>query len=128
MRLKTEKAFAFCIACILLIAGIVCYAAFPQRKPDQPVRIMFKSLAGNVLFSHTEHVSEEYYGFQCIDCHHYYDEEDESTILCGECHMEENDEGDDEVPTCSDAIHSQCIGCHQESGGGPDECSECHVL
>jgi hypothetical protein len=25
-------------------------------------------------------------------------------------------------------LHSQCIGCHQKYGGGPDECSECHVL
>jgi len=128
MKFKTKKTIAFFFSGVLLIVGIVCYAAFPQMSPDPPVRIMFKSLAGNVLFSHIEHVSEEYYGFECVDCHHYYDEEDPSTILCGECHMTEVDEEDEEVPKRSDAIHTQCINCHKENGGGPDECSECHVL
>ncbi|MBN1625467.1 MAG: cytochrome c3 family protein [Deltaproteobacteria bacterium] len=126
MKLKTEKTIAFFFAGALLIVGIVCYAAFPQRSPDMPVRIMFKSLAGNVLFSHTEHVSEDYYGYECTDCHHYYDEEDPGSISCSECHMTESDE-DEDIPKRSDAMHSQCIDCHKESGGGPDECSECHV-
>lgn len=128
MKLNTKKTIAFFSAGVLLIVGVVCYAAFPQRSPDLPVRIMFKSLAGNVLFSHTEHVSPEYYGYECIDCHHYYDEEDPSTISCGECHMKESDDEDEEVPTFSDAMHSQCIKCHHDNAGGPDECSECHVL
>lgn len=126
MKLKTQKTIAFFFTGALLIVGVVSYAAFPQRSPDQPVRIMFKSLAGNVLFSHVVHVSEDYYGFACTDCHHYYEEGDPDTISCVACHME--DSGDEEVPKCSDAIHSQCIGCHQDSGGGPDDCSECHVL
>ena len=128
MKLKTEKIIAFCFTGALLVAGVVCYAAFPQKTPDQPVRIMFKSLAGNVLFSHAEHVSEEYYGLKCDDCHHYYEEGDPGTIACGECHMTESDEADEEVPKRSDAMHSQCIGCHKDSGGGPDECAECHAL
>jgi hypothetical protein len=127
MGLKREKIIAFCAMIVFFVIGVVCYAAFPEKKPDQPIRIMFKSIAGKVLFSHKKHVDEDGYGLDCTDCHHYYEEGDLSTISCTKCHISESDE-EEEVSKRSDALHSQCIGCHQKYGGGPDECSECHVL
>ncbi len=48
-------------------------------------------------------------------------------MTCNECH----DEGDVEVDAVAgkvDAIHAQCIGCHEGIEAGPVECSSCHVL
>jgi len=69
MELQTEKKFAYGVLCILFIVGIICYAAFPVPEPEEPVRILLKSTAGNVLFDHKEHASEDGYGYECIDCH-----------------------------------------------------------
>jgi hypothetical protein len=27
-----------------------------------------------------------------------------------------------------DALHGNCKGCHDDSGAGPVECAECHVM
>jgi hypothetical protein len=126
MELKSEKIIAYCAAIALLVIGIVCYAALPE-KPEDPIRIMFQSTGGKVLFSHNIHTSEDYYGFDCIDCHHYWEEDPEvKPVLCTECHMIESD--DEDVPKRSDALHQQCMGCHEENSGGPVECTSCHVL
>ncbi len=126
MELKTEKHIIYYIAAALLIIGVICYALFPQKKPEEPVRIMFNSTAGNVLFTHKEHTSESGYGFECVDCHHEWDEaEGEPPLTCGECHLEESEE---DVPARVDAFHEQCIDCHEDDGLAPVDCSECHVL
>ena len=124
MGFKKEQLVAFWIAGIFFVVGMVCYAAFPVRAPEQPLRIMFKSTGGKVLFDHKTHVSEEGYGYECTDCHHAM-EEGETPSSCGECHMAD---GEDDAPKRSDALHTQCIGCHEESGGGPAKCDECHML
>ena len=118
MESKREKTIAFCAAIILLIIGIVCYAAFPEKQPEEPIRIMFQSTAGKVLFTHDVHTSEDGYGLECVDCHHYWEEDEgEKPVSCGECHMTESEEVD--FPKKSDAFHQQCMGCHEDSGGGP---------
>jgi len=130
MDIKTGKIVAYCLVIVLFVVGLVCYTAFSQNKPEDPIRIMLKSTAGNVLFDHKEHVSEDGYGIDCEDCHHEYDEEDEETKpeACGECHLAEMDEDeDDEGPKRMDAFHFQCNGCHEETDA-PLDCAQCHVL
>jgi hypothetical protein len=148
MNLKTEKYIAFYAAAVLFACGVVCYAAFPEKKPETPVRAMFNSTTGNVLYFHKEHASKidiENYALECIDCHHQwvkaetgdilYLQKDDTTgekpIACRECHKVEKAEGDNpNQPKRADALHQNCGGCHDDSGHGPGtkDCSGCHVL
>ena len=122
MGMKNETALAYALAFILLAVAIVCYAAFPDRPPEVPIRIMFKSLAGKVLLDHKGHASEEGYGIACTDCHQILKRRGPNPRPA--------------APVTSpmqrlsvrDAFHKQCIGCHEEGGSGPVECSGCHVL
>ena len=52
MELKTEKTVAYCLAAILFVVGVVCYASFAQKKPENPIRIMLKNTGGDILFDH----------------------------------------------------------------------------
>ena len=109
MFTKKELKFAYVLAACLLVVGAVCYAAFPENEPDQPLRMMFKVVAGNVLFDHDTHTSEFGYAVSCGDCHHTLAEDEYADAQsCSECH--ELDEGDDEVPKRADALHRQCAG------------------
>jgi hypothetical protein len=125
MEGKNEVKVAYALAVVLLLIGVVAYAALPVKAPDPPLRIMFKNTAGNVLFDHEEHSSPMGYGYKCEDCHHDIEgEEGKRPTACGECHTPEGGEG----PKRADAFHQQCQGCHDESGLGPVTCSGCHVL
>ncbi len=121
MGVRTERVFAYCLAGMFFIVGIVCYAAFPESVPDEPVRIMLNSTAGNILFDHKGHTSESGYGLECDACHLHGDE-DEPTA-CGECH-----EPDSEDVKRLDAFHIQCKGCHEDEEAGPVNCNECHRM
>ena len=109
----------FGLMAIMFVVGFVCYSALSQEPPEEPVRIMFKTTAGKVLFDHKTHAED--YGVACDDCHH---EEQEGTSSCsGEyCHGPESD------PTRADALHSNCKDCHEDGGAGPVECAACHVM
>ena len=123
MEVKTERIVAYGLTIVLFVVGIVCYAAFPLKAPEEPVRIMFKSTAGSILFDHKVHASTSGYGIACVDCHHNLEDEGEKPAACGDCH-----EIDSEDPVKrSDAFHTQCQGCHEDSGAGPVDCSACHV-
>lgn len=124
MGLKTERIIAYCLAGILFVVGIVCYAAFPLKTPDKPVRIMLQNTAGNVLFDHKEHTSEDGYGLDCKDCHHMWEDDGTKPEACGECHEAE---GEDPVKR-SEAFHMQCKGCHEDVGDAPVDCSGCHAF
>ena len=121
---RKQRIFSYTIGVILLVVGIIAYAAFPKKAAEEPLRIMFQSKAGNVLFDHKEHASEDGYGLECTDCHHMM-EEGETPLACGECHMPDDDE---ESPKRSDAFHDQCKGCHEDNDAGPVECSGCHLM
>ena len=124
MEVKTELVVAYCLAIVLFVAGVVCYAAFPGKSPEEPIRIMLTNTAGNILFNHKEHASKSGYGLECNECHHMLEDDEETPAACGECH-----EPDSEDPIKrSDAFHSQCKGCHEDSGSGPVQCSDCHVM
>jgi Zn finger protein HypA/HybF involved in hydrogenase expression len=128
MFTKKELRMAYALAGCLLVVGVASYAAFTPQAPEEPLRLMFKVTAGNVLFDHKTHASEFGYGLSCVDCHHELeDDEGEDAQACGECH--DPDEGDEEVPKRGDAFHKQCAGCHEDFEAGPteQECSKCHV-
>ena len=151
MTPKKELQVATWLAAILLIVSVISYAAAPVKRPDEPLRMLFKVVAGNVLFDHKIHASETGYGLACLDCHHHpEDPEDESEALvaCGECHQPpkqgemfpescldchapEDIEGT-ELTKRSDAFHVQCEACHKDSGIGPvkdeDRCQWCHFM
>jgi hypothetical protein len=129
-----------------MIVGVIGYAAAPAKTPDQPIRIMYKTVAGKVLFDHKTHFVASGYGLACKDCHHHPEDDEEAALVsCGSCHQippegetvpksctdcHEPDEIEDtEILTRSDAFHKQCENCHQESGAGPVEnrCNWCHV-
>ena len=126
MTSKKELLLALSLTLVLLVVGVISYAAFPAKSPDQPVRLMFKGVAGKVLFTHKMHTSESGYDVACSDCHHNLEEGETDPQACGECHEIESD--DEDVPERTDAFHSQCIGCHQENEAGPEKCASCHVM
>ncbi|OQY11837.1 MAG: cytochrome C [Desulfobacteraceae bacterium 4572_19] len=123
MTSKKELQLAYIIMAILLLTGVVCYAAFPPPAPDEKVRIVFRNVAGKVLFGHQTHIND--YDIECGTCHHNLEDGDDETYNCGECHETESD--DEDVPNLTDALHSQCIGCHEEDSG-PTECASCHAM
>jgi len=123
---KKELQTAYGLAIVLFIVGVVSYAAFPAKTPEQPVRLMFHSIAGNVLFDHKTHTSPFGYGLSCRDCHHTLEEGETEASACIQCHESESDDPD--VPKRGDAFHKQCIDCHKQFGAGPQECASCHVL
>lgn len=121
MTPKNEQTLAFVLAAVLLAVGVVCYAAFPPKAPEQPVRMVFKTIAGTILFDHKAHTSDTGIGLACDDCHH--EEQDGSKSCSGaDCHGSEN------APKRSEVLHANCKGCHEDNGAGPVECAECHVM
>jgi len=124
---KKELKLVYGVAVVLLVIAVISYAAVPVKSPHVPLRMMFYTNAGKVLFDHQQHSSIAGYGLSCGECHHPLTEgEYDEAGSCTECH--DPDEGDEDVPKRSDAFHLQCIGCHQDFGAGPVECAQCHVL
>jgi hypothetical protein len=144
MAPNKELRLAYGLMVVLFVVGVITYAAFPAKTPDVPVRLMFKAVAGKVLFDHKTHTAASGYGLSCHDCHHHPADDDAAirpcgdchnppekgqqfTAACAECHEPEDIEGT-EMLKRGDAFHEQCIGCHKEYGAGAVKCSECHVL
>ena len=134
---------AYVITIILLAVGVVCYAAFPQTIPDEPVRKIFKCTAGKVMFTHQAHGDPSGYALSCFDCHHHNEEDAPELKACGDCHAASKART---VPEICSECHSPseehhhsaediteeesyaCSDCHQKK---PDEmvpgvCADCH--
>ena len=142
MTSKKELQVAYGLALVLFIVSVFCYAAVSARQPDEPVRMVFKSAAGKVLFDHQTHTGIRGYGLSCSDCHHHPTdtddywacsdchlpgEEDALPDLCMDCHSADEIE-DYPMMRQTDAFHDQCIQCHKDYGAGPLECAECHMM
>ncbi len=144
MTSKKELQLAYGLIIVLFVVGVLSYAAFSAKTPDQPVRLMFKSVAGKVLFDHKTHTDDSGYGISCQDCHHHPEEDETDFRACGECHSLPP-EGETLAMSCADchepdeiegtemikkgdAFHSQCIDCHKANEAGPEECASCHVM
>ena len=156
MTPQKELKLAYGLIIVLLLVGFLSYAAFPAKTPEEPIRKMYKTVAGKVLFDHKTHTSEAGYGLACMDCHHHREEPDEEAEpgdeaepyqscrychqvpaegetlpkTCNDCHEPDEIEDTEEVLKSADAFHAQCEGCHQEFEVGPAEerCSWCHVM
>jgi len=146
---KRELQIAYILIVVFFFVGVISYAAFPAKTPDEPIRLMYKTVAGKVLFDHKTHYAESGYGLACNECHHHPEEpedEEEALLKCGYCHQvpsedqtypescldchEAEDLEESEMIKQSDAFHSQCEKCHQEVGAGPEKerCNWCHVM
>ena len=141
---KQKMKLVYGLVIYFLVVGVLCYAAFPVSPPEEPMRIMYKVTAGNVLFDHNTHTSESDYGLSCQDCHHHPPDDDSALIACGECHYttddveqppavcgdchEPDEIADTQIMKRSDAFHAQCIECHQDFGAGAVACASCHVM
>ncbi|PIE66614.1 MAG: cytochrome C [Desulfobacterales bacterium] len=119
MTSRQDLKVVFCIMLLFLIMGIASYASFSPPAPEEPVRLMFQNAGGKVLFTHQIHTED--YGLECSDCHHNL--EDDEVYSCRECHEQE---GDGDLPSITDALHTTCKGCHEDGGAGPVECESCH--
>jgi hypothetical protein len=119
-QLKT----AYILAGTLFLVGAITYAAYPDKSPEQPIRMVLRNIGGNVLFDHKKHSVEDGYGIACKDCHHDMEDEKSKATACGECHKPAGEE----ALRRADAFHKNCQGCHEEGGLGPVECNSCHLL
>ncbi len=148
MTSKKHRMIVYGVAAQLLLIAIVCYAAFPVEAPEEPIRLMYQTKAGKVLFDHQTHTGDKGYGLDCFDCHHHPPEDESALVGCGDCHLPKPEEGvhpesclecheaedieDSEYPKRSDAFHEQCMQCHEEYEKGPtsssEDCGKCHVL
>ena len=146
MTPKREVQIAYILIVVFFFVGVISYAAFPAKTPDEPIRLMYKTVAGKVLFDHKTHAADSGYGLACGECHHHPEDEEEALVKCGYCHQvpaegetypktcldchESEDLEESEVMKQSDAFHSQCESCHQEVEAGPEEdrCNWCHVM
>jgi hypothetical protein len=143
MSSNKELKLAYGIAGILLVVGVLCYTALLAKDQGEPLRMVFKGVAGSVLFDHKTHTGD--YGLSCADCHHHPEtpEEGAKMLACKACHVFAKDgtlpasclecHGAGEVSTDgmtgkTDAFHAQCIGCHKQNDAGPVECAACHGL
>ncbi len=142
MASKTQIKIAYGLAIYFLLIGFLSYTVFSAETPETPIRVMYKTATGKVLFDHKTHTGETGYGLACKDCHHHPLEEEADLSNCGKCHTptqvetmpescldchDEDEIEDSEMVIRGDAFHGQCIGCHQEFGAGPIDCAECHV-
>ena len=145
MNSKKPQNLALGMAIILFFVGIISYTAFSAKAPVEPVRMLYRTLGGDVLFNHKTHVSEAKKGTDCFDCHHHPADDELNTQKCDHCHspspeidrtkacLECHDYGDydaSEVIKRSDSYHKQCAGCHEERNVEPKEksCDKCHMM
>ncbi len=183
---NNEVKLAYGMAVVLLIVGVICYAAGPAEEPEEPVRKVYRNMAGDVLFDHKAHTTESdcyvchHHGdssefmscnechkdempktepsvckdchplsgnlyihkehhrlledepdaWSCKDCHELKEGETPPPAACGECHDPSYVEGEARLMTYqkfADALHSQCIGCHENYEAAPVECDRCHA-
>jgi hypothetical protein len=123
MNAGTRRYVIYISAALLFAAAIVCYAAFPKAPPGEPLRIILENAGGPVFFDHKRHASESHYGITCTECHHMWDEGDTKPPSCTACHELQ---GEDPMKRY-DAMHLQCIGCHESTGTAPVSCAGCHM-
>ena len=93
-----------------------------DKKQNEPVRVMFKGIAGKVAFTHKIHTED--YEIECASCHHNI-EEDGDEYNCRECHMPDSA---DETLKSDEAFHELCISCHKSEEAGPVQCNQCHTF
>lgn len=121
------------IALVLLITSLlVGVAAFyhqeTQAPPEEPVRVVYESKGGLVVFDHAAHSARM--EDDCIACHHE-DGDDDEKENCRDCHIDNDipimhayhEKGEDYL---DDDTFQSCMSCHEEWGQDPKNCQGCH--
>lgn len=152
MTSKKQLQLAAWIAAILLVVGTLSYIFTAKAQKEQeeqvnkpPIRVLYKTKKGKVLFDHKTHTQETKHGLSCTDCHHHPEDEEEAIRSCNDCHVYP-DKDTTVHPTCMDcheqeeiegaetnrqvdSNHSrgECLKCHTEYEKGPVECMKCHI-
>jgi hypothetical protein len=136
MSSKNELKLVYGIAIICLIVSVLCYGPLSAKSPEEPVRLMFKTVGGNVLFDHQTHSDD--YDLECMTCHHTYVQgETDNPVSCESCHQADSefvpamgDNGNFDHDVHSEDYGISCNDCHhnyyEEDGGEPELCSDCH--
>lgn len=135
MTSKNETKLGYAIAVVCLIVGVLFYGMLSAKPPEVPVRLMYPSAGGKVLFDHQTHM--DLYDLSCRDCHHADDDDSVLPVSCGECHHVASEY----VPALGETgkfnhdAHSAdfgigCTDCHHEytegDPAGPSPCADCH--
>jgi hypothetical protein len=149
MTSNMHRKIMYGVAAMLLVVAVISYAAFPLTPPEEPLRIVYQSAAGSVLFDHQTHATSKGYALSCTDCHHLHFDYEIEPVSCGlchapprpgsvppesclDCHSDVAEFAEPDTLKRSDALHKQCIGCHEAFGKGPpgdaESCSQCHVM
>ncbi len=108
---------------IIVICAVLGIIGYSMKSSGNPIRVLFKTSGGPVVFDHREHIE---YEIECKDCHHEIDEKEDN---CRACHNKGNEDYKD---LCEDRpIHKLCIGancidCHKENDLDTDDCKACH--
>ena len=94
------------------------------HRPDPS---FISASAGPVLWTHEAHGQE----YKCERCHHDRSgHADEPFVSCRQCHHDRPGgvrvKNEPPVSPAADAVHHQCLGCHQEKKAGPTRCNSCH--
>lgn len=113
------------VGCILALAGLAAYFAFPAAPPEAtPARLLMENPGGRVVFTHKAHATPggAYGDNSCASCHHELKiapdtvkaAETPQVMLCTACHGTADDPG--------------FIAAHQEfyKAQGDDACVSCH--
>ena len=83
----------------------------------------------DVHYEHHVLLEDDPENYSCDTCHQLAEGET-VPYACGDCHDPADVEGQAKIMTYQkgvDAMHGQCIGCHQDYDAGPMECGECHA-
>lgn len=120
----SEDEFQSCDTCHL--------SAVPDTVPavcDECHSFAEDDYMADVHYEHHSLLESEPDNYSCKTCHQVAEGET-VPVACEDCH--DPFEIEDQVKIMKyeksdDAMHGQCIGCHEDYGAGPVACDECHA-
>lgn len=111
----------------------VCHlSAMPKKEPALCLEchpLSDDPYMEDVHYEHHRLLEDDPEAWSCKVCHELAEGE---TVpgACVDCHDPDEIEGRAKImkyQKSADAIHDQCIGCHEDYSAGPVACGECHA-
>lgn len=128
LSLKSAGIKKFAPLLFIFIFGIIGIIGYTTESSSLPIRVLFKTKGGDVIFQHEAH-SSDYQCCKCQDCHHNIQNlRSRADWKCRTCHHA----GGEYENICEDRMpHPQCVGaqcvqCHTRVGMDPKDCAFCH--
>ncbi|MFH1886919.1 MAG: cytochrome c3 family protein [Pseudomonadota bacterium] len=135
MDSKKERRIAYVVLVVAFLVGTVSMVSFAGKTPEEPVRILFQTNAGRVIFDHQVHAAGDGYGLDCQGCHHAATVGTgpvDTAEVCWKCH-----DFDDDTYNMENFNHighyeeyaQDCLECHGERDFDPQAlraCTSCH--